>query len=249
MTDYTPQAWQDEIPQTTPLRFKITLANGTVLAADATIELVTPVTPGTPINAARLTHMEEGIDTAQDTANDALDAANSAQTAATAAEDAAEDAETAAAAATTTAGTANTKAETALSNSLQALNEAYAATLRFYAEPLKHADWDGDAKSVSVSSLYAPDFVNSNEDHVPANARAILVAISARWGSASDTSLMNLIPVGATDSLLVVRARVANRLFDAWGIVNLDNGSFDVRVEGANASNVYINIWGYLPGE
>lgn len=69
MANYVPKSWADEVPNTTPLRFKITLSNGTVLAADATIELVTAITAGTPVNASNLNHMEQGIKAAQDGVN------------------------------------------------------------------------------------------------------------------------------------------------------------------------------------
>lgn len=66
MPVYTPFTWQDEVPASSPLRFKITLANGTVLAEDATIELVTGITAqGTPVNAARLNALEQGLSLTQ----------------------------------------------------------------------------------------------------------------------------------------------------------------------------------------
>lgn len=58
---YSPTTWSDEVPNTSPLRYKITLNGGTVLAADATIELITPVTAGTPVNATNLNKLEQGI--------------------------------------------------------------------------------------------------------------------------------------------------------------------------------------------
>jgi hypothetical protein len=63
---YTPTNWENEIPSTTPIKYKITLTDGTVIAADATIEIVTPVTPGTPFNSANMNHIEQGVKDAND---------------------------------------------------------------------------------------------------------------------------------------------------------------------------------------
>ena len=54
MPEYEPTVWVNETPQTTPIKYKITDDSAGVVAASAKIELVTPVTPGTPVDATRL---------------------------------------------------------------------------------------------------------------------------------------------------------------------------------------------------
>lgn len=61
---YIPTNWANETPEETPLRFKITQQDGTILDPGATIELVTPVTPGTPVNATNMNKIETAIQNA-----------------------------------------------------------------------------------------------------------------------------------------------------------------------------------------
>ena len=58
---YIPTVWADEIPDSSPVKYKITDDVGGELAGSAEIELVTDVTAGTPLNAANLNKMETGI--------------------------------------------------------------------------------------------------------------------------------------------------------------------------------------------
>lgn len=58
---YTPQVWENEVPATTPVKYTIIDDTAGVIAASASIELVTEVTPGTPLDAARMNHIEQGI--------------------------------------------------------------------------------------------------------------------------------------------------------------------------------------------
>lgn len=60
MPVYVPYTWEDEVPSTTPLKFEI-IDGATVIAEEATIELVTPVTAGTPVNATRMNQIEQGV--------------------------------------------------------------------------------------------------------------------------------------------------------------------------------------------
>lgn len=89
---YIKQTWTDEVPSTTPLKYKITQSSDGDVATDAKIELVTPVTTGSPLNAGRLNYMEEGIEVAQETAEDAIADAAAAQSAADAAQSTADNA-------------------------------------------------------------------------------------------------------------------------------------------------------------
>lgn len=61
MAKYEPIGFEDEVPNATPLKYKITDDTEGVIAESATIELETPVIPGTPLNAANLNHIEQGI--------------------------------------------------------------------------------------------------------------------------------------------------------------------------------------------
>jgi len=76
---YTPTNWVDEVPASTPVKYKLTDAVNGVLGDDVTIEVVTSVTPGTPLNATTENNQETGIANAQADANQALIDAAAAQ--------------------------------------------------------------------------------------------------------------------------------------------------------------------------
>lgn len=69
---YTKQTWTDEVPVSTPVRYKISESTDGDITPDAKIEVVTSITAGSPVNATRLNYMEDGIETAQETAEQAL---------------------------------------------------------------------------------------------------------------------------------------------------------------------------------
>lgn len=69
---YTKQTWTDEVPASTPVRYKISESTDGDITPDAKIEVVTSVTAGSPVNATRLNYMEDGIETAQETAEAAI---------------------------------------------------------------------------------------------------------------------------------------------------------------------------------
>lgn len=79
MVVYNPITWNDEIPQTTPVKYRIKDSGGNIVYDNATVEVITPVTAGTPLNATNLNHIETGVRDAQDTANSAQTAAAAAQ--------------------------------------------------------------------------------------------------------------------------------------------------------------------------
>lgn len=58
---YTRTTWADEVPAASPVKYSITDDIGGIIASSAVIELVTSVTPGTPVAAAALNNIEEGI--------------------------------------------------------------------------------------------------------------------------------------------------------------------------------------------
>lgn len=67
---YVPTTWVDEVPASSPLKYSI---NGDVegeISASAQIDLATAIaTPGTPLNATNLNHIEQGLLTVQNQAN------------------------------------------------------------------------------------------------------------------------------------------------------------------------------------
>lgn len=68
---YTPITWVDEVPSATPLKYQIVEDTDGELAASATIELITALTtPGTAVNATNLNHIEQGLETVQEQANE-----------------------------------------------------------------------------------------------------------------------------------------------------------------------------------
>jgi len=62
MTDYVPTEWTNEAPSASPLKYEIVDDVNGEIAGSATITLQTPVTPGTPVNAANMNHIEQGIE-------------------------------------------------------------------------------------------------------------------------------------------------------------------------------------------
>lgn len=76
---YTPTVWTDEVPATTPVKYKITDDTSGILANSAKIEVVTSITPGTSVCAANLNKLEEGVEDAMDAAEAAQADADAAQ--------------------------------------------------------------------------------------------------------------------------------------------------------------------------
>jgi hypothetical protein len=70
---YTPTLWVDEVPASTPVKYVITDDVDGEIAGSATIAPVTTIdTTGTPVNAANLNKLEEGLESATDTADAAI---------------------------------------------------------------------------------------------------------------------------------------------------------------------------------
>ena len=68
---YTPTTWVDEVPASSPLKYAITGDVEGEISASAQIDLATAITtPGTPLNATNLNHIEQGLETVQEQAND-----------------------------------------------------------------------------------------------------------------------------------------------------------------------------------
>lgn len=64
MTTYTKTTWTNEVPGSTPVKYKLTDDTLGVIANSAKIEVVTSLTAGTPVNAQNLNNMETGIENA-----------------------------------------------------------------------------------------------------------------------------------------------------------------------------------------
>ncbi|MBK8467724.1 MAG: hypothetical protein IPL32_18070 [Chloracidobacterium sp.] len=69
---YSKQTWTDETPASSPVKYKITQTTDGDIAPNASIEPVTAITPGSPLNASRLNHMESGIESAANVADAAI---------------------------------------------------------------------------------------------------------------------------------------------------------------------------------
>ena len=61
---YTPTVWTDEVPASTPVKYKITDDSDGIIANSAKIELVTSVTAGTALNAANFNKLEAAVEDA-----------------------------------------------------------------------------------------------------------------------------------------------------------------------------------------
>lgn len=71
MADYVKINWENEVPSSSPAKYEIVDDSLGEIATSASIQLVTAVTAGTPLNATNLNHMDDGIFNAQAAADDA----------------------------------------------------------------------------------------------------------------------------------------------------------------------------------
>lgn len=67
---YTPTIWEDEVPNTSPVKYSITGDSEGEISASAEIAVVSSITAGTPVNAENMNHIEEGISDAHDRLDD-----------------------------------------------------------------------------------------------------------------------------------------------------------------------------------
>lgn len=58
---YSPTTWSDEVPNTSPVKYTIRNSSGVIIYDDVRIDIKTTVTAGTPVNAANLNKIEQGI--------------------------------------------------------------------------------------------------------------------------------------------------------------------------------------------
>lgn len=83
---YTKTVWANEVPASSPVKYEIIDDVEGEIAGSATIELVTSVTAGTPVNATNLNHLEDGLEAAAAIADSAQADADQAETDAIAAQ-------------------------------------------------------------------------------------------------------------------------------------------------------------------
>jgi uncharacterized protein YjdB len=79
MTAYIPTVWEDEVPASSPVKYKLVGDVEGTISDSATIEVVTDITAGTPMNATNLNKLEQGVEDAQTAADAAQTAADAAQ--------------------------------------------------------------------------------------------------------------------------------------------------------------------------
>ena len=58
---YVATVWEDEVPTTSPVLYNIKDSLGNILQANVQLEVASAITPGTPLNAVNLNHIEQGI--------------------------------------------------------------------------------------------------------------------------------------------------------------------------------------------
>lgn len=252
MTAYTPTTWVDEIPASSPVKYKITDDTGGVIANSAKIETVTEITAGTAVNAANLNKLESGVAAAQTAADTAVVAAATAQAKA----DAAIPKNLVTAAGDliyATAGSSLNKLAKPTMDSVLKMTSSgipsWYPIVRFpklqgFSQPLTNSNWNGVSKAVGTYSIEATSF-NSG---IPGTATALLMHIVASWSSASDGNMMIVRPYASSGNYLMIRSLIANRYNDAQGIVTMPIGFFDVEIAGAGATGVWIDVVGYYEG-
>jgi hypothetical protein len=183
---YIPVVWQNEVPNGLPLRYKITDFDGTVLAEGAMIELLNALTPGTPVNATNLNHIEQGVKTAQDTADSGVSKANAAQGAANLAQTAANTAQATANTAKTSAATAQTAANSAAASASAA--QATANTANTGATNALAAAASAQSTANTANTAAATANTNANAAMTEALARVPIIGYAERTTEFSTAS-------------------------------------------------------------
>lgn len=101
----------------------------------------------------------------------------------------------------------------------------------------------------SVPKNIGTYIVNASDWGVPASGvGAIIIGILGAWTAASSGNFLSARRRGSSADYVIVRSRVADIYNDAFGMIPLVNGQFDLVVAGANATLVLVKIYGYFPG-
>jgi hypothetical protein len=220
---YTPTQWKNETPDSVPLLYRITNSSGPVISESALIELLTVVTPGTPVNATNLNHIETGISDAQTTANEATAAAEAAQSLAAAGV-------SNAAAAQSTANTAVSAAAAAQATANSAVGAA------------------SNAQTTANTGVESASAAQTTANTALANAAAALTAANARAGifssldNAAGFSTSSSSYLDVTGSSLTVNMPAAGTIIAfASGSMRApntyDSCSLRLVIDGTNAPN------------
>jgi hypothetical protein len=231
---YSPTTWEDEVPDSTPVKYTITDDTAGEIAASATIDLATaPTTSGTPINAANLNHIEQGIaDVEAATVPDILTAKGDLVSASAA--DTAE---------ILNVGAAGTYL---IPDSSEASGLKWAAMIThgLYTS----TSWDGDAITKDTTYTINAASVFST----PAAAKMLLINIGAQWASlnlgAEHIFICNPAAAVIQKGFIVLTPKYQAVDDFAAGWVPLDSsGQFAVRSTGTySPTHVYINIIAYM---
>ena len=106
--------------------------------------------------------------------------------------------------------------------------------------PGTNTSWNGGAMNTGSYTLSASNF------GAPNTAKALVVRIIARWGSASDTIYLAIKDTSG-NYYISTRPYVANIRSDNTGIIPLDSsGQFVAEISGAATTLTYIYITGYF---
>jgi len=108
--------------------------------------------------------------------------------------------------------------------------------------PLTSTSWSGDDTVAVGTTTIDTSAVFS----APVSIKAVLVFFRVKWAAGSESSYMLIRPLGATRYAGIVYAH--DTMFQIWsGIVPCDaNGDISVTVANADATEVLMEIWGYL---
>ena len=108
--------------------------------------------------------------------------------------------------------------------------------------PLTSTSWSGDDTVAVGTTTIDTSAVFS----APVSIKAVLVFFRVKWAAGSKSSYMLIRPLGATRYAGIVYAH--DTMFQIWsGIVPCDaNGDISVTVANADATEVLMEIWGYL---
>lgn len=225
---YTPQTWENEVPATTPAKYTIIDDTAGVIAASASIELVTEVTPGTPLDAARMNHIEQGIADVDAALNDlnVLSARGDLI-------------------ASTSAGKAGRLAAGA-AGTILVPDAAETLGLKWVPQVnlglWTHTDWDGDPK---LASTTYPITLASFGLNVP-GIKLVMVYLTAQWATVNNAWIAAHAAGNTDAAYLRVRSQVANLYNDASAWVPVENGGLTLQTSAQAPASVFLRLVGYM---
>jgi hypothetical protein len=241
---YSRTTWENSTPAASPVKYVITGDSEGEISASATITPATSITPGTPVNAANLNNIEDGILTLEsDLADVVADVALGVPDILTAKGDLA---------VATAADAASPLAVGAVGTYLIP-DSAEATGLKwvpvFTAGFWENASWDGDAKNANTTYNFLMSNIFSG---VPNTAKMVLVYLSATWSAYNEGAVIYLSLLAdptaePTNRLLMVRGLTNDIPNDACGWIPLTSaGRFYLRTGSFAPSAVTVTINGYM---